>query len=170
MPGEYNRNFFRITRRHTILVGRVTPCAPPPVRPHVRPTEGFLVERSGGRSRAATPSVRAAGTLTHGQTLGPRTVPPPERGSATRSNLASQSAVEKQLKHPLSGRCPGPKQKRWRATALQDAGALAEDSLPPRSVLECASPLAFWANSNGVASFSPALTFRAAPARNGYAG
>jgi hypothetical protein len=37
-----------------------------------------------------------------------------------------------------------PIQKRWRATAVQDAGALAEDERTTRSVLECASPLALW--------------------------
>jgi hypothetical protein len=35
-------------------------------------------------------------------------------------------------------------EKRWRATALQDAGALTEDHRIARSVLECASPLALW--------------------------
>jgi hypothetical protein len=35
-------------------------------------------------------------------------------------------------------------QKRWRATAVQDAGAFHDDSQTPRSVMECASPLALW--------------------------
>jgi predicted nucleic acid-binding protein len=37
--------------------------------------------------------------------------------------------------------------KRWRATALQDAGALTDDHRTARSVLECASPLALWAGA-----------------------
>ena len=36
-------------------------------------------------------------------------------------------------------------EKRWRATALQNAGALTGDERTARSVLECASPLALWA-------------------------
>jgi hypothetical protein len=35
-------------------------------------------------------------------------------------------------------------EKRWRATAVQDAGALPIDYRTARSVLECASPLALW--------------------------
>src|ERR1039458_6113325 len=34
--------------------------------------------------------------------------------------------------------------KRWRATAVQDAGALTDDHRIARSVLDCASPLALW--------------------------
>ena len=34
--------------------------------------------------------------------------------------------------------------KRWRATAVQDAGALADDDRTARSVLDCASPLALF--------------------------
>ena len=37
--------------------------------------------------------------------------------------------------------------ERWRATAVQDAGALADDYGTARSVLECASPLALWAGA-----------------------
>ena len=42
-------------------------------------------------------------------------------------------------------------EKRWGATALQNAGALTDDERTARSVLECASPLALWA---GVKQFS----------------
>src|ERR1035437_180785 len=38
---------------------------------------------------------------------------------------------------------------RWRATAVQDAGALHDDSRTARSVLECASPLALWDRARG---------------------
>ena len=34
--------------------------------------------------------------------------------------------------------------KRWRATAVQDAGALADDPRTARSVLECGSPCIFF--------------------------
>ena len=36
-------------------------------------------------------------------------------------------------------------EKRWRATAVQDAGAFPDASRNARSVLECATPLALWA-------------------------
>ena len=42
-------------------------------------------------------------------------------------------------------RAAGAGEKRWRATALQDAGARNDDAGQTRSVLECASPLALWA-------------------------
>ena len=37
--------------------------------------------------------------------------------------------------------------ERWRATAVQDAGALADGERTARSVLECASPLALWTSA-----------------------
>jgi len=39
-------------------------------------------------------------------------------------------------------------EKRWRATAVQNAGANADASQMARSVLECASPLALWNGTN----------------------
>ena len=42
-----------------------------------------------------------------------------------------------------------PGEKRRRAAALQDAGALTGDSRTARSVLECASPLALLENRRG---------------------
>ena len=38
----------------------------------------------------------------------------------------------------------GAIRKRWRATAVRDAGAFASDPRTSRSVLECASPLALF--------------------------
>ena len=37
--------------------------------------------------------------------------------------------------------------KRWRATALQDAGALTDDHRAARSVVECTGPPALWAGA-----------------------
>jgi len=39
--------------------------------------------------------------------------------------------------------------KRWRATAPQNAGALADDERMRESVVECASPLALWGRAIG---------------------